>query len=86
MKKQLLAVSVPSVLNEPERLAMFHPYARGKTSDGTDCQNWSSKSGGIVRRLLDAFKSYQPGRVGTKSDANRSLAPMSARVPVLDPP
>ena len=29
------------------------------------------KSGEITRRLLDAFKSYQPGRAVTRSDAHR---------------
>jgi hypothetical protein len=70
MRNYLMGISVPSVLNEQERLAMFYPHARGKTSDRTDCQNWSAKSGEIVGRLLDAFKSYRPGHVGKGLDRN----------------
>jgi hypothetical protein len=66
-----MEISVPSVLNERERLAMFHPYARGKTADRTDCRNWSAKSGEIVGRLLDAFKSYPPVHPGMSSGTKR---------------
>lgn len=60
MRNHLMMSSVPSVLNEQQRLAMFHPHARGKTSDKMACQDWSAKSREIVDQLLDAFKSYGP--------------------------
>jgi hypothetical protein len=60
MKNQLMAISQPSVLNERAALAMFHPHARGKTSNRNDCDAWSAKSREITDRVLDAFRSYQP--------------------------
>ena len=71
MRQHLRGISVPSVLHERERLAMFHPHARSKTSDRADCRNWPAKSGEIVGRLLEAFKSYQRVHAGTSSGANR---------------
>jgi hypothetical protein len=60
VKKKLMEFSAASVLNEPARLAMFHPFARGKTGDKADCDAWAAKSKEIVEPLLDAFRSYRP--------------------------
>ncbi len=59
-KAFLQTTSTPSSINEHTDLAMFHPHARGTTSDVTDCEAWAGKSGEIVEKLLDAFTSYQP--------------------------
>ena len=58
--KELTNISTPSVLNEPARMAMFYPHARGKTADARDCEQWPSKSAAITDQLVEVFKSYQP--------------------------
>jgi hypothetical protein len=52
------------VLKEREKMAMFHPLARGMTSDPADCQGWSAKSDAIVTQLQAAFLSYPPATAG----------------------
>ena len=64
IRKDLADVSTPSVLNEREKMAMFHPFARGKTSDRADCEGWSAKSDAIVTQLQAAFLSYPPAPAG----------------------
>jgi uncharacterized protein YhfF len=71
MKNHLMMVSVPSVLNEQARLAVFHPNARGKTPDIRDCQAWSVKYKEIWGQVLEAFKSYRPADAGEKLDQKR---------------
>ncbi len=56
----LEAASTPSAINENTDLAMFHPHARGTTSDMKDCEQWPGKSAEIVEKLVDAFTSYEP--------------------------
>ena len=58
--KELTRISTPSVLNEPARMAMFYPHARGKTADARDCEQWPSKSAAITSQLVEAFQSYRP--------------------------
>lgn len=60
INKRLMEFNAASVLNEPARLAMFYPFARGTTSDKADCEAWAVKSKEIVGPLLDAFRSYRP--------------------------
>jgi len=61
MKASLERLSVGSVLNEREALAMFHPFARGKTSASDACVAWTpAKSAEVSARLVAAFKSYAP--------------------------
>jgi hypothetical protein len=57
------AISTPAAINENIDLAMLHPNARGTTSDTKDCEEWPGKSTGIVEKVLDAFKSYQPSTI-----------------------
>ncbi len=57
--KALTDFSTPSILNEQVKMAMFHPHARGTTSDVRDCEEWPAKSKVIVERLQDAFRSYR---------------------------
>jgi len=59
-RRYLLGVSLPSVLNERERLAMFHPAARGTTSNPADCERWGAERARIVTMLVEAFESYVP--------------------------
>ncbi len=58
--KTLANISTPSVLNEPARMAMFYPHARGKTADIQDCEQWRAKSAAITGQLVEAFQSYRP--------------------------
>ena len=58
--KRLMEFNAASVLNEQARLAMFYPFARGKTGDKNDCEAWAAKSKDIVEPLLTAFRSYRP--------------------------
>ena len=60
INKRLMEFSAPSVLNEQARLAMFYPFARGKTGDKNDCEAWAVKSKDIVEPMLDAFRAYRP--------------------------
>jgi hypothetical protein len=60
IKKKLMEFNAASVLNEHASLAMFYPFARGKTGDKDDCAAWSVKSKEIVEPLLNAFRSYRP--------------------------
>ena len=62
-RAHLQAISTPSAINENTDLAMFHPHARGTTSEKKDCEGWPAKSTEIVEKLLDAFKSYQPATI-----------------------
>lgn len=59
-RRYLLGVSRPAVLNERERLAMFHPAARGTTSNRADCERWGAERTRIVTMLVEAFESYVP--------------------------
>lgn len=60
IKQRLMEFNAASVLNEHANLAMFYPFARGKTGDKADCEAWTVKSKDIVDPLLDAFRSYRP--------------------------
>jgi hypothetical protein len=42
---------------------MFHPHARGTTSEITDCEQWPAKSTEIVEHFLAAFTSYDPATI-----------------------
>jgi hypothetical protein len=71
VRNELMAVSTPSVINQHERMAMFYPHARGKTSDKRDCEEWPAKSEGIVEQLRGAFKSYQSAPAGDRRNPSR---------------
>jgi len=61
MKASLERFNMASALNEREALAMFHPFARGKTSASGACVAWTpAKSAEVSARLVAAFQSYAP--------------------------
>jgi hypothetical protein len=63
MEKHLTMISAASALNEAAALAMFYPYARGKTPAANSCADWPSKSAAMVERALDTFKSYRQAAI-----------------------
>jgi hypothetical protein len=64
MRKALMGMSPPPVLNEEAALAMFQPNAAARSPNAADCAGWSAKSPEIVERIVNAFRSFQPPVVG----------------------
>ena len=70
IRRYLMGISVPSDLNETTRLAMFHPWWRGTTSEKEACAGYMARSKPMADRLREVFRDYARGRVPGAVDSS----------------
>jgi hypothetical protein len=71
IRNELMAVSTPSVINEHERMAMFYPHARDKTSDKRDRERGQRSPKGSSSSSRVPSSSYQSAPAGDRPNPNR---------------